>query len=121
MTINVDLLRATIAHIEANPAEANPAEWKQSTWRMCLAAHAAILGGGRWVHQDRAGYLTPEPDDPDHHLAKLRGGEQATHAADRAQRILGLTDDQAERLFYTTNDLGRLILIASELCEEAES
>ncbi|MEU4577463.1 hypothetical protein [Nonomuraea sp. NPDC023979] len=118
--MNTELLRDTLAHIDANRAE-----WRQSNWRMCFAAHAALLAGGRWA---------TEPGGPVDFLLKPDSGDAAASVvvadvdgrqvrgvpvAARAARVLGLSEAQAERLFLPGNDLPLIHLIVSELIEEA--
>jgi hypothetical protein len=126
ITINTSLLRETLAHIEANPEE-----WRQATYRcpsgMCFAGHAVTLAGGRWPAEPGSRYqsfLIADGDDLYQDVRWIdREGEgkvQVVHAEDRARRVLGLTLAQASRLFAGVNDLHRLTVIVSELCEEAE-
>jgi hypothetical protein len=122
VTTNVDLLRKTLAHVEAHPQE-----WNQSAWRthlgLCFGSRACELAGGQWIHDDPhhafAPYLVPEKGDARRDVSTLRDGPKGVYAGVRARRILGLTDDQATRLFASVNDRGRLILIVSQLCQEA--
>ncbi|WP_084963294.1 hypothetical protein [Thermoactinospora rubra] len=126
--VNTTLLRQTLAHILRHPEG-----WRQSTWRCgttaCFAGWAAILAGGRWLLEVDDGtpaalYLVAAEEEIREGLALehvLPGGDigRGVFVADRAQRVLGLTADQRTRLFASTNDLSRLHVIVSQLCEEA--
>lgn len=120
--INVTLLKQTLAHIEANPSE-----WKQTRYRcgsgLCFAGWAVQLAGGRWFSDPDATLseaLIAEPDDltsgtfpaPD-------GSQRLVWVGNRAERVLGLSDDQSSDLFYAANTLDDLRIIVSELCGEA--
>lgn len=115
---NVKLLRETLAHIEAEPRK-----WYQPDWRcgtgMCFAGWAVTLAGGQWKHgPDEAGsdLLVVEPGDSEF---DRRVG--STMAMTRAQRLLGLTEDQADELFDGSNDLDNLRRIVEGLCAEEAS
>lgn len=123
--INTELLRRALAYVEAYRDE-----WFQGCWRACIAGHAAILAGGRWAIEDpdHALHFVLVPEDDD--LTKDVGiydaadgwdGEplRAVTVSVRARRVLGLTNEQALRLFDSRNDLHRLHVIVSDLCEEA--
>jgi hypothetical protein len=120
-TPNVDLLRRTLAHIEANPAD-----WNQATWRcgtgMCFAGWAVTLAGGQWYEDKPTSLyrdeLIAEPDDADDFLNR-RIGARTIHVDDRAKRVLGLEEGQAEVLFDGGNDLHDLRHIVTSLCEGA--
>lgn len=117
-TPNVALLRQTLAHIEANPDEWNQRHWRCGTG-MCFAGWAATLAGGQWYEDDQSVHrdeLIAEDGDTgeyDH------GGVITVHVDDRARRILGLDEGQAERLFDAVNNLHDLRRIVGELTEDA--
>lgn len=112
-TVNSDLLRRTIEHVEAHPDE-----WDQAHWAgdgadcgttCCLAGWACRLSGLRidWDRQDgngQAWWLT------DGRLISTT-----------AQQLLGLTDTQAMELFYEGNDLDDLRRLVALLAGEAHS
>ncbi|MEV0616087.1 hypothetical protein AB0I81_22430 [Nonomuraea sp. NPDC050404] len=125
MAINTELLTGTLQHIDANRGD-----WYQGCWRSCIAGHAVALAGGKWatdaVHPLHF-VLVPEDDDLTKDVrtygpADGWDGEplQAVPVQARAKRVLGLDDDQAFRLFASTNDLPRLYTIVSDLCEQAD-
>lgn len=139
MTVNVKLLRETLEFIKAHPND-----WDQDFWRwmpdpednepercgtvMCFAGWAAELGGCRWVakpHQAYAEYVQSNEADrrwlernPDRGWAFATvKGRQAVSVQVRAQRVLGLNDEQASLLFNGSNDLDVLEGIVDELCQ----
>jgi hypothetical protein len=118
-TINAVLLRRTLAHIEALP---DGTGWEQGSYRcntgMCFAGWAAELGGGVWATDatdQYASMLIPEPGDELGRIETMPTHGQVVYAPRRAERILGLTDDQADRLFDPDNDLSVLREIVAEL------
>lgn len=115
---NVELLKRTLAHIEAHPKT-----WEQDRYRcgtgMCFAGWAATLAGGRWVIED----LTDPPpsDEAEYMVAEPEEGGEAygkVWAPERARRVLGLTHLQASRLFAGQNHIDDLRRLVGELCEE---
>lgn len=100
---NAELLVKTLHHIDANRSD-----WSQGSWRRCFAAHAVLLAGGRFAA------LVLEPAE-----WGVKRRVRGVPVPVRAQRLLGLTDEQAERLFLPTHDLPRLHIIVSDLCEVA--
>lgn len=123
MTINTELLTSTLTHIDRNRDD-----WYQGNWRSCFAGHAVILAGGKWAtHSVHPLYfmLTPEDDDRTKDVQTYGAADgwdgeplQAVTVRARAKRVLGLTDEQAIRLFSAANTLPRLYTIVSELCGE---
>lgn len=109
MSVNVDLLRRTLAHIEQHPEE-----WDQGTWRCgtaaCFAGHAAILAGGRWSTDSLLPYATANVVSPD---------GSVRFVAEFAEEQLGLTDGQWGQLFHFENTLDDLRRIVGELCDGA--
>lgn len=123
MTVNKELLVATLHHIEENPEE-----WEQSTWRcssgMCFAGTAAVLAGGRWTNttandgvDDGDNLLWSSPDEPG---AAEQDGHWIIEVDRRACNILGLpyADTVLEPLFDPTNKLPDLRRIVGELVAE---
>lgn len=119
MSINVPLLKTTLAYIEAHPEE-----WDQSEWRCgtgaCFAGHAAILHGAKWRGRNATDMHVISPDG-------------ATYMVDSyAREALGLelrpyTDPNDKvcyygiELFRAGNSLDDLRRIVGELCAQAES
>lgn len=111
MPVNKDLLKRTLAAIEADPAS-----WNQSWWRcetaMCFAGHAAILSGATWVYEyGKAPSLS-------HGIMVDTPEGECTDVDWYAECVLGLSSKQAERLFDEDNSIGQLRRIVAELCEE---
>ncbi|MGR6922661.1 hypothetical protein ACU635_51120 [[Actinomadura] parvosata] len=96
-TVNAALLRETLAYIEANPAE-----WNQLTYSKCFAKHAARLAGGLSVVGGHGALLQAEDDEP---YIEARDGSRVVQVHARAQRALGLDNDQAYALFDGINGL----------------
>lgn len=113
MAPNIPLLRRTLDHIRAHPEE-----WRQGYWRcgttMCFAGHAAFLAGGEWFHPEdpMCSYMVAQPGE----VTYLRG---AVRVEDRARRVLGLTEGQADELFAGINTLGEIETLIDEICAEA--
>lgn len=114
--INAPLLRKTLEHIEHHPEE-----WKQDRWRcgsgMCFAGHAATIAGGRFLAD--TDLLVAEDDDPPEDVGQFCNGHRCVAVGDRAERVLGLTFDDRDRLFDSANTLDDLRCIVGELCERA--
>jgi len=128
MAINVQLLDQTLAHIETHPRE-----WDQATWRCgttyCFAGRAVVIAGSRWVKRsDRYDYESEFllADDDDRAWAATASGlscdaNETIHVADRARRLLGLTEEQADDLFAGPNTLDDLRAMVADLKAQAES
>lgn len=141
MKTNAELLRRTLAHIEANPGS-----WRQAIWRndcgtaACFAGWAATLAGAAFDPDDAeyvdADSLPPDVRDALRDYYQPYGGLSAlgVHIADAAALLLGLVQTRrdatgciqwdmrpASRLFSTSNTLDDLRRIVGELCAAAES
>ncbi len=98
-TPNVDLLRRTLETVEAQPER-----WSQGDWRhkfadrcdtvMCFAGWACQLNGEVW-----ADTVDPEAAET---LVIVDG--KFVPVGYRATEILGLRNDQADRLFYAEKE-----------------
>lgn len=108
---NVPLLTATMQHIETHPEEWNQHRWRCGT-AACYAGRAVLLDGGTWdTDADSADpYLVARDTDPVVETwPSLNGsGHRVIHVNDRARHILGLTNEQANNLFYSANTLDDL-------------
>ena len=122
-TLNADLLTLTMKTIEESPDT-----WDQRHWRcnsgMCFAGWVCELSGSRWLVP--ADQVTLNMDDDswvpgiyaymepsyviDHRRdwKTLRDGRAGVHVQTRAQRLLGLTEVEADRLFDQDQDLAGL-------------
>lgn len=119
--LNIPLLRKVLEHIEAHQDE-----WEQSSWRlldvdnnrcgtaMCFAGHAAHIMGCDWSKNHPEYVVADEADrewaEQQAHinLDVFEGEGELMHACWRAQRLLGLTDEQRMELFAGGNDLDDL-------------
>lgn len=103
---NVELLRKTLKYIEDHPEE-----WRQESWhcgtKACFAGHAALLAGGTWAHEHGMCMLARD-DDPHDHVWQTYDGTALVDVDDRAIRVLGVTEEQASRLFWYANSLDAL-------------
>jgi len=101
-TLNVSLLDATLQHIERNPHE-----WDQTTWQCgttaCFAGHAAILHGTEWAYK-LGGYVYA-----------MDGPHLKVPVDEYARKALGLTGNEACRLFLSENTLPALRSIVDQL------
>lgn len=116
ITPNAPLLRRTLEHIKANPQQHDQTVWRTTTacgTVACYAGWAAELAGGEWIGGGDLLVAVPEDDGKEVFF-------DAIDAAARAQRILGLTEDQADALFYSENNLERIERIVDDLCAAAE-
>lgn len=120
MAPNVDLLKRTLAYIEANERA-----WDQTVWRrkdpvcgtaMCFAGWAVTLAGDQWASE--AVEATEIRGDDDSFLVKI-GDDRVQEVDDRAAELLGLTYEQVDLLFFSLNDLDDIRLIVGEICEGA--
>ena len=136
--INVPLLRKVLEHIEAHGDEWNQVIWRAVFGRanrcdtaMCFAGHAAHMmdcewadvaghdGYGEWVIADEADREFAERADNDASLTETEDGTTLIHCAWRAQRLLGLTNNQRMELFSGGNNLEDLQRIVGELERKA--
>ena len=135
--MNTELLNLVVKTIEADPAH-----WDQNYYRtvfgderktvdsyqgqlfrpvtcntsFCFAGWAIQLGSVSTPHWVDSYYLLAEPsDDP----AELMGG--IVSACARAQKLLGLTAEQAEDLFHATNSLGEIKTMVAKMIEANRS
>lgn len=97
-TPNLDLLDAVMDHIDRHPEE-----WRQKSWfcgtAACFAGHAVLMDGWEVVHV----FGDIEKDGKLDMVGRV------------AQRLLGLTVEQADRLFMSINTLDDLHLMVKQL------
>jgi hypothetical protein len=97
-TPNLDLLDAVMDHIDQHPEEWNQGAWFCGT-AACFAGHSVLMNGWGVVYD----WGMVEKD-----------GERA--GVERlARRLLGLTDEQADRLFDPGNTLDDLHSMVKQL------
>lgn len=92
MQANKDLLLATLDKIKTDPASWNQREYFCGT-SCCFAGHVCLLAGWKRYAETQLVYkhdISPE------------------HAADVAQKLLGITGWQAANLFHSNNSLEEL-------------
>lgn len=120
MTVNVELLDRTLAHVETHESE-----WNQTVWRcrtgMCFAGWAVTLDGGTWAYPETAMWdqestdpracLLADSDDPPGDI----DDDDVVHVDDRARRVLGLNYEQGEDLFSSYNTLDDLRRIVADI------
>lgn len=102
--MNKPLLKQTLDHIKANPES-----WDQSRWfcgtAACFAGHACLLSG------DRRGPALPFAfKNAINDVITAEGVQKFTQ--DRAEELLGVSQSQADALFYQDNrmeDLERMV------------
>lgn len=123
---NPNLMRRTLAHIEAHPEGWNQREWATPRGEhgcgtaYCFAGHAVALAGGRIdvstysvdiasLPEDARGRLMPPPD------------WTTTYIRDAAVAVLGIDDVDASALFAARNTLDDLRYYVAELTAEGDS
>ena len=127
-TPNIELLDKVLKHIEDHPEA-----WSQADWRteydealavdpesgreilavdcgtaFCFAGWACQMEGGKWA--DTTSLIPIDEDDPFDIL-----GDDTVFASTRAQRLLGLTSEQAEDLFRSENTLDDIREMVAEI------
>lgn len=129
---NVELLRKTLAHIEANPDQ-----WFQQSWMepiegatenecgtaYCFGGWAAVLHGATLDDFMGNTYAVPPPGESidvfDASDLFEDDYDSRVYIGAYARKTLGLTCAQGDRLFVEHNTLDDLRRIVAELCEEA--
>ena len=107
MTINKDLLRETLAYIEAHPEEWDQTKWLCGT-TACFAGRACLLSGDRPVYE-----IGPDDESGRVYFGQDNRRRQVRY---RAADLLGLGQHDADVLFdcgCTMDDLRRIV---AELC-----
>ncbi len=116
---NIALLRQVIQYIDDHPEQ-----WEQGTYAAdlpcrttcCIAGHAALLSGEK-LHWTRSRgselpYFTAVDIEP---TITVCGFESRTSIADRAQELLGLTNQEADDLFSPAADRTIITCIAMRI------
>lgn len=124
---NIPLLRKTLEHIEAHPEE-----WKQETWRcatgMCFAGWAVTIADRQWAADKNSSFgsfVVADENDRNamgtENIYKSEPGvlhpgiERIVNCDDAAIRELGISEDDADVLFDSDNDLHSLKLYVAEI------
>lgn len=115
MTLNAELLDATMTTIERDPEHHDQSHWARNVTSpdcqttFCFAGHAAILAGAQPPAHDGTWYVDPETG-----LSVSFFEPTSEHVADYAQKKLGLTDGQADKLFHGANTIPQLRAIVDD-------
>jgi hypothetical protein len=132
MTINVAGLDEVLAHIETHPEKHDQGVYRCSTG-MCVAGWRAELSGGQWAYAaDDGRWLDLDEEDSarasDLLIAEAKDtvtymveGRVVTTVHDRASSLLGLTFEQATRLFSGSNRIEDIRDVVADLKAQAES
>lgn len=141
--VDLELLDAALAAIDADPQSWNQDYWRCSTG-MCLAAHAATVAGAKWIAAPGGGLQVPLPDDarqlltagvasecvldPGFHgpVSRVRLGtvlaeHGVVHVADWTRARLGLSDAQADALFDGDNTREQLQAMRDALADDPDA
>lgn len=121
--VNVDLLRRTLQYIEEHPER-----WDQSVWisedgeKRCFVGTAVYLDGPdlEWECDDASYYsfvLAGEDDPPE--CRYVRDGREWVFCGSRAERVLGLTEDQVDCLSNGILSLDEIRALVAEFCGDA--
>lgn len=127
MSLNIWLLRETLAAIEAHPEQHHQGDFRCRSG-MCFAGWAAQLAGGVWLVEEPVDpgelayrdvdLLKAELDDGDD--AHWNGAHSVVSASLRARRVLGLTGLQADLLFNGLNTVEQLRELVDEFARDEE-
>lgn len=148
-TVNVDLLRETIHWVEEEAAKPAPErKWYQASWRVrnladmlgifvdpndgtqkvncgtacCVAGHAVTIAGAVWLDDETL--LADDGDDrwslQEHTwVEETEDYVKGVDVSTRAERILGLTHDEARALFEGSNTVENIREVAGIVAERA--
>lgn len=107
---NTELLVRTLDAIIAGDVE-----WNQTTWCHCFAGNAVRLHGASPYMR----YMQDE-EDGSYWIVNVRDEDgNEVNVATYAEKILGLTDEEAADLFASGNDLEYLKLLVSRLVQDS--
>lgn len=112
VTPNIERLDAVLAYIKAHPDEHDQDVWRKKTecgTTMCFAGHAVAMftPDAEWVH------IPLQPNDFD----KVTINGQMKTVAQVAADLLGLSDDDADTLFYGAATIGDVEFILDDIKE----
>ena len=131
MAINIELAERVLDAIARHPERHNQYTWRSPSetlpprckTTMCIGGWAGFLEGGVWVSDDPEndffGEFLPTPADHPN-IVHEYDGLRWVPPEDRAQRVLNLTNDQANPLFYNCDNEEALAYLR-ELIAEAKS
>lgn len=118
-------LRKAVDWVDEQAAKTRGGEWYQARWRTklyaysdedacgtayCLAGHVVQEAGADWLSDD---YLAATPDEAG--SSDRWGSQQAVFVADRARRLLGITEDEGSDLFGALNTPDRIRTAAERI------
>lgn len=122
--VNIPLLRKAVEWVEAEAIKPpDQSEWYQAAWR--ISDGYGIEVGNQLVSHCGTAYcvagyvgqlVNPEYQKSD--WLKNEGGTPVMHVSTAAKEALGLTTDQADRLFDAGNDVKDVRRIAEEIAGE---
>lgn len=125
MARNLELLKQTWEFIKKNPEMHNQADFINNTQcgtTMCFAGHATVLSGAEFPKEPNDSYWFLTPD------GKLtekdeNGARKGIYVEKYARDVLGMTDEEAQFIFYHTSNYGfaEKIEYLIELWERGES
>jgi len=133
--LNVELFDETLQHVIDHPEQHDQTSWRSECGTTCcFAGRAVALAGARWVREEytaqqlgtsdqRRAYLFAEEDDPHSHRQHWRvydedGTERTVPVVfvrRRAERLLGLTENQASMLFLVAQTRDDALRVAKEI------
>jgi hypothetical protein len=114
---NYPLLRKTLEHIEAHPEEHDQGTWGLETQcgtTMCFAGQAVVLDGLSPIWTN----LIQGPADERQMISVVMKDGTLHSVYDGAQRILGLSNGEAEALFMDCMTLEDVRVLVAELLAE---
>lgn len=112
ITPNAPLLNKTLDNVEKNPEEHNQEEWRCGT-QYCFGGRSLVLAGqDNWASNNPGSelydYLYALPGEEEYAF-EMTGDDGrdvlVVSPADRAQRLLGLDEHQADTLFHYGNSI----------------
>lgn len=122
-TINVDLLQSTLEYVTEHVQQWDQRGWILRSWcgtTGCFAGTAVLNAGYRpWFGGPDENHAAFVQVDANHRFAWLVGDVHIAAVEDVAIELLGLTQEQANRLFYWENTLADLWEHAAVLTDGA--
>lgn len=118
--LNVELFDETLQHVIDYPEEHDQGVWRKVSscgTTACFAGRALILAGVRWYDNDR--WVEADADDDHRYCVYMyvpgEGEVRVCSTRAKAQRLLGLTEGQAAKLFLCTVDHDEAVRVAKEI------
>ena len=120
-TLNIELLRNAVEWVEAqDKLDTSIREWNQGYWLQRQFAEGEWCGTGMCL-AGYIGYSTDERFRLEETIEDLgwynMRGDDSLHVSDYARDALGITEDEAERLFSANNSAWRIRAVASDIAE----